>query len=145
MEGKYLPQQIGQKGKNELWKTVSLMLWMCILIFVPGKAVVLDSGFYVAKGIAELKAKGVYVAALIKKRHYWPKVVTGDLIDNHFEDKEVGGVIMIEARTEYNKLFKMISINKPDYVMKIMASWMTLDELEGARTRRHFVDRIGTK
>ena len=36
-------------------------------------------------------------------------------------------------------------MKEPDYLMKIMASWMTLDELEGARTRRHFVDRIGTK
>ena len=27
-----------------------------------------------------------------------------------------------------------------DYVMKIMASWMTLDKLEGARTRRDFID-----
>ena len=32
-----------------------------------------------------------------------------------------------------------------DYAMKIMESWMTLYELEGARTRRHFIDRSGTK
>ena len=33
----------------------------------------------------------------------------------------------------------------PDCVMKIMASWMTVDELEGARTRRYFIDSSGTK
>ena len=32
----------------------------------------------------------------------------------------------------------------PDYVMKIVASWMTLDELEGARTRGYFINRSGT-
>ena len=32
-----------------------------------------------------------------------------------------------------------------DYVMKAMTSWMTLDELEGARTRRDFIDSSGTK
>ena len=33
----------------------------------------------------------------------------------------------------------------PDYFMKIMASWMTLDELEGSRTGRYFVESSGTK
>ena len=52
---------------------------------------------------------------------------------------------MIEARTEDNKLFKIFCMKEPDYAMKKMASWMALDELEGARTRRYFVDRIGAK
>ena len=33
----------------------------------------------------------------------------------------------------------------PDYVMKIMASWMKLDEFQGTKTRRYFIDSIGTK
>ena len=37
---------------------------------------------------------------LIKKRRCCPKIVPGDLIDTHFEDKGVGDVGMIEARTE---------------------------------------------
>ena len=32
-----------------------------------------------------------------------------------------------------------------DYAMNIMESWMILDELEGARTRRYFIDSSGTK
>ena len=63
------------------------MLRMCRPICVSGKYVVLDSVFYVAKVITEIKAKGVYVEALTKKRHYWPKVVPGDFIDTPFEDK----------------------------------------------------------
>ena len=63
------------------------MLRMCGPIFGSGKTVVLYSGFCVAKGITELKAKGVYVAYLIKKRRYWPKRDPGDFIDTHFEDK----------------------------------------------------------
>ena len=31
-------------------------------------------------------------------------------------------------------------MKEPEYVMKIMASWMTIDELEGAKTRRSFID-----
>ena len=101
-------------------------------------------GFF-AKGITELEAKGVYVVAMIKKRRYWPKGVPGDLIDTHFEDKEVGGVGMVEARTQDNKLFIIFCMKDPDYLMNIMVSWMTLDELEGAKTRRYFIDSIGTK
>ena len=38
---------------------------------------------------------------------------------------------MIEVRTEDNKLFQIFFMEEPYYLMKIMASWMTLDELEG--------------
>ena len=67
-EGKYRPQPIGQKEYNELGKMVSFMLRMCRPIFVSGKVVALESGFCVVKGIKELAAKGVYEAALTKKR-----------------------------------------------------------------------------
>ena len=33
----------------------------------------------------------------------------------------------------------------PNYVMKIMERWMTLDELDFSRTRRYSIDRSGTK
>ena len=33
----------------------------------------------------------------------------------------------------------------PYYVMKIMAIWNTLDELDGAKTRREFTDSSGAK
>ena len=68
------------------------MLRMCRPIFGTGKAVVLESGFCVAKAITELEAKGVYDGSMIKKRSYWPKGVPGYLIDTHFQDKEVGDV-----------------------------------------------------
>ena len=42
-------------------------------------------------------------------------------------------------------LFKIFCMKEPYYVMKIMVSWMTLDELEGGRTRIYFIDRSGTK
>ena len=51
---------------------------------------------------------------------------------------------MIEAKTEDNKLGNLF-FKEPDYVIKLMASWMTLDDLVGARTRRDFIDRFGTK
>ena len=60
---------------------------MCRPIFGSGKAIVLDSRFFVAKGITEIKSKGVYVADMIDNWCYWTKVVPGDLIGAYFEDK----------------------------------------------------------
>ena len=68
LEVKDLPKQLGQKEYNELGKMVSLMLRMCRPIFGSGKAVVLDSVRCAAKGIKDLKAKGVYSGDIIKKR-----------------------------------------------------------------------------
>jgi hypothetical protein len=68
VEGKDHPHQLGPRKEHaELGKAVGLMLRMCEPIYGKGKAVVLDSGFCVAKGIVALKAKGVYTGALIKK------------------------------------------------------------------------------
>ena len=86
VEGKALPGPLGQKEYYELRETVSLILRMCRPIFGSGEAVVLDSGFCVAKGITEIEAKGIYMEDLIKKRRYWPKGLPGDLIDAYFED-----------------------------------------------------------
>ena len=41
---------------------------------------------------------------------------------------------MIEARTQDNNSFIILCMKEPYYVMNIMESWMTLDELEGAKT-----------
>jgi hypothetical protein len=138
VEGKDRPQQLGPKEGAELGATVGLMLRMCEPIFGTGKAVVLDSGFCVAKGIVALEAKGVYASALIKKPPYWPKGVPGRAIDEHFADKDIGDVDMLEAKTEEGKPFRIYCFKEPDYVMKIMATWMTLDELEDAPTRREY-------
>ena len=87
----------------------------------------------------------MYAASLIKKSCYWLKQVLVDLIDTQFEDNEDGGVGMIEARTEDNKLQRIFFTKEPYYVMNIIASLITLDELEGANTRKHFIDRSRMK
>jgi len=127
VEGKDRPVMLGPKKWNEKGTTVGLMLRMTEPLHGSGKCVVMDSGFCVAQGIAELKKKGVYGAALIKKRRYWPKGVPGDAIDDHFQDKEVGDCAMLEAKTHAGDPFRIFCMKEPDYVMKIMSSWMTLD------------------
>ena len=122
------------------------MLRMCEPIFSTGKCVVLDSGFCVSKGITALLEFGVYAAALIKKWKYWPKGVPGDAIDKYFSDKDVTHVDMLEAITvegPEGKAFKIFCFKDPEYVMQIMATWMTLEELDGSDTRQEYKGRYG--
>ena len=81
MEGKDRPTELGKKKWEDLGNTVGLMLQMCDQIFSTGKCVVLDSGFWLSKEITNLLGFGVYTAALIKKRKYWPNGVPVDAID----------------------------------------------------------------
>ena len=100
MEGKDRPTELGKKKWEDLGKTVGIMLRMCEPIFSTGKCVVLVSGFCVSKGITAFLEFGVYAAALINKRKYWPKGLPGDAIDEYFSDKDVAHVDMLEAVTE---------------------------------------------
>ena len=52
----------------------------------------MDSGFCVTVGLEGLRKKGVFGAALIKKRRYWPENIKDGAIDAHFASKEVGNV-----------------------------------------------------
>ena len=117
---------------------------MCKTLYGTRKAVVMDSGFCVSKGIVELERKGVYGASLIKKKKYWPKGVPGAAIDAHFEDKDVNHCEMLEASIGGLTL-QVMCMKEPDYVMKIIFKWMTLDDFEGGQTRwDYLVDGVKT-
>ena len=73
-------------------------------IFCKGLIVILDSEFCVLRATIELKKRGVYASALIKKRKYWPKYIDGDSIDAHFEGKEVGNMDSLPGKM-HNVLF----------------------------------------
>ena len=129
VEGKDRTTELGKNKWEDLGKTVCFMLRMCEPIFSTGKCDVIDSGFCVSKVITDLLEFGVYVDELIKKRKYWPKGIPGDAIDKYFSDKDVTHVDMLKAITEEGpegKALKIFCFKEPDYVMKIMATWMTL-------------------
>ena len=52
---------------------------------------------------------------------------------------------MIEASIKYNKFFKVFCIKATDYVMRIMAGFIILNELEVKNTRSDFIYISGTK
>ena len=141
MWGEDRPTQLSKKKWEEPRNTVGLMLQMFEPIFSTGNCFVIDNGFCVSKGITALLEFGVYAAVLTKKRKYWPKGVLGDAIDQYFADKDFTYVDMLEAITEEvpeGKAFNIFCFKEPEYVMKIMATWMTLEELDGEDTRQEY-------
>ena len=81
VKGEDIPAQLVPKLHSELGRIVGVMLFMCKPLFSTFKSVAMDSGLCVSNGIFALAVKGVYASALVKKRRYWPKGVSRDLIN----------------------------------------------------------------
>ena len=135
VEGKDCPQQLGIQQYDNFGSTVGLLLRMLSPIYHKGFIVILDSGFCVLKGIIELRKKGVFASALIKKRQYWPKYIKGDAIKAHFENKNVGDADSW-AGTLDNIPFHVYAMKELDYVMSLMSTYGTNDRDNGKETRR---------
>ena len=109
---------------NNHGNAVGLLLRILEPIFTRGSVVVLDSGFCVLKGIIELKKRGVYASALIKKCHYWPKYIKGNGIKSHFDDMDVGDCDAWKGQMDEVD-FHVYAMKVPNYVMSIMSTYRT--------------------
>ena len=134
VEGRDFPTERERPEFDEEGKTVGLLLRLTRPLWNQGKIVVLDSGFCVLKGIVELKKKGVFAAALIKKRRYWPKHIKGNDIINHFANLDVGDVNALEGTMDGVALH-VTAMKEPDYVMQLMTTYGTLNRFGVDKTR----------
>jgi hypothetical protein len=121
VEGKDHPPQLQTEFDNLGGKTVGLLLRMLKSYFATGKYVVLDSGFCVLKGIVELRKRGLFSCALIKKRRYWPTLVPGDTMQQYFEEMDVGDTDAVSGTLD-GVPYNIWGMKEPDYVMKMMAT-----------------------
>ncbi len=133
VEGKDEPKEAAPKEFSSLGKTVGLLLRLTRPICGSSKVVVLDSGFCVLQGIAELRKKGVFSAALIKKRKYWPKHIDKDGIKAHSKVLEVGTVDAMKGSLDGVNV-QVHCLKEPEYAMMLMSSYGTLEtQLENIR------------
>ena len=131
-EGKSRPKEKPRELFYELGKTAGLLLRLCQSIFQTGKIVVLDSGFCVLQAIVELKKKGVYASALVKKRRYWPKYVKGDVIKAHFKDVPIGITKRLPGELDGVKL-DLFCLKEPDYVLTLMSTYGSINAKSGQK------------
>ena len=120
-------------------KTASLLLHLTKPIWGSLKVVVLDSGFCVLKGIVELRKKGIFAAALVKKRRYWPKFVKGEDIKEHFRTKDVGTVDAMKGELDSVKV-ELHCIKEPDYTMTLMSLYGTLEIVGEEKSMNYIQD-----
>lgn len=135
VEGKSRPPErlkdpFDAKGEN----TVGLLTRLSDSLSGTGKVVILDSGFCVLKGLVELRKKGIFAAALIKKRRYWPKYIDGEGTSDHLRDKEVGTADS-RSGTLSGVPFRVMALVEPDYIMQVMTTYGTM-ERKGKFTNR---------
>ena len=136
VEGRDLPCERGRPEFDDIGNTVVTMLPYTRPIWNCAKVVIMDSGFYITKGLVELRKKGLFGAALIKKRRYWPSNIKDDAIDAHFASKEVGNVDAVK-KVEYGVDYHVFFMKDPDYIMKLMTTYGKLEPTD-KRTRRKF-------
>lgn len=116
-----MPKLVDVPLFNAKGKTVVLLLCLLEPYFTSGCYIVLDSGFCMLKGIVELKKRGIFVGALIKKNCYLPILFSENAINSHFNNKPVGECDAISLVLDEEKFF-IPGMKEPDYIMKIMAS-----------------------
>ena len=134
VEGRNEPKEWPQKDYSELGKTVGFLLRLTCYIRETSDVVVLDSDFCVLKGISELRKKGVFGAALVKKCQYWPKYIDGETIKRHFATKEVGSVDAMKGKVDGVNV-EIHWLKVPDYTMMLMSSYGTLEKVGDEKSR----------
>ena len=89
--------------------------------FDAGRCVILDSGLCVLKGLIQLRNKGIFPCTVIKKRRYWPSMVPGKYMEDHFGEVEVGEIYAIQGTVDY-VIYNLWGMKEPNYVMRMMAN-----------------------
>ena len=122
------PKKIGNLEYHDRGSpTVGLLLCLTKSLWGTGRAVVLDSGFCVLRAIIKLKKVGVFSAALIKKRRYWPANIDGDGIKSHFKEKVIGKT-EAHVGTLDDVHFEVHEMKEPEYTMMMMTTYGTLEK-----------------
>ena len=118
------PPAARSKGIQRVRETAGLMLRICRHIFVSGKAVVLDSGFCVAKVITELKSKLIIISRYRGRsnpvvRHWeWAQC-------RHMRHRSLGHVLQ-KGDHESQQIAKYSIYNREERILDTLLSLFSL-------------------
>ena len=79
---------------------MGLLLCMMKSYFATGRYVRIDSSFCGLKVLIQLMKTGVSPCAVIKKRIYWPSVVSGKDMEDNFVEVKVGETYTIQGTVD---------------------------------------------
>ena len=101
VEGKEHPRQSSPFEFEDLGENnVGLLLCMMKSYFSTGRYVILDYSFCVLEGLIQLRKKGVFACAVLKKRRYWHVMVPGKEMEDHFLGVELGETDYIQGTAD---------------------------------------------
>ena len=122
VEGKEHPRQAGTLEFEDLGgKTVGLLLRTMKSYFDTGRYVILDSDFCVLKGSIQFSKKGIFAFAFANKRRYWPYVVPGKDMEDHFGGVGVRETYVIQGTAD-DVIYNLWGAKEPNYVVGMMAT-----------------------
>ena len=120
------------------------MLRLTKKLHITGKIVVLDSGFYVLQVLVDIKNKGVYGDALIKKRRHLPYYIDSNNIKDQFNDKDLGCVDAQYSEID-NLIRHVFTMKEEDYVVMLMSTYGTNERVGDNKLRAIGGERIRFK
>ena len=77
---------------------MGLLLRIMTSYFSSGRYVIVDSGFFVLKGLIHLSKKGIFACYIINKRRYLPSMVLGKDIKGNFGEVDVEETDCIQGK-----------------------------------------------
>ena len=134
VEGKDRLQELPSLDPHHQGNTVALLERMCQPLQGTGKIVILDSGFCILSGIILLATLGIYVAAQIKKRQYWPRDVPGEAIRQHMMTKNNGTMDCVRGVMN-GKEYSIFAVKEPSYVSMMMSTYGSINLTSYKATR----------
>ncbi len=140
VEGKDRPVELSANDDpNGRGKTVELLARMCAPLTQTGKIVTLDSGFCVLSAIILLATMGIYAAAQIKKRRYWPAGVPGEEIKRKMKDEPDGTLNCV--RGEINEVkYSIFAAKEPTYTSMMMSTYGSIQPTDYKASRYKVFD-----
>ena len=137
VEDKDQPRDMGKKYFEEKGQTSGLVVRITMPLLGKGKVLVVDSGLYVPEGLVSIVEKGVLGSAIIKKRYYWPKGVPEEEILWYMQNNQVGDLDAVQGSMR-GKIYHIMDVKEPNYVLLIMTTYRTLQHLQGFDTQRRY-------
>ena len=91
------------------------------IYFTTGRYVLIGSGFCVLKVLIQLRKTRAFPCAFMKKRIYWPSVVSRKDMEDDFVEVKVGETYAIQG-TVNDVIYNSWGMKENIYVMRMMAT-----------------------
>jgi len=104
-----------------------------------GRAVILDSGFGYVPAVVQLKNKGLYATAYIKKHAHWPKYTKAQEAVDEMQGKDVG-VVRVRKGTypsgEGEEVVYLVAQADSKHTSLMLSNWGTTERVGKKKVRR---------